>query len=44
MMEDHSMNFGRDLKEIKSIFEELCSYGEVGNIKTLKSIKIKKLF
>ena len=38
------MNFGRDLKDIKRVFEELCSYGQVGNTKTLKSIKIKRLY
>ena len=44
IMEDETMNFGRDLKDVKKTFEQLCSYGEVGNTKTLKSIKIKKLF
>ena len=32
------------MKELKNIFERLCSQGEVANIKTLKSIKLKKYF
>lgn len=33
-----------EFKQVKKIFEDLCSYGEVGNNKTLKSMKIKKLY
>ena len=34
----------KDLREIKKKFEDMCSYGEVANSKTLKSFKIKKLY
>ena len=30
--------------KLKDIFSRLCSHGEVGNTKTLKSIKIKRFF
>ncbi len=35
---------GFDVKQLKYTFERLCTQGEVANIKTLKSIKIKKYF
>ena len=35
---------GRDIVSMKKKFEDLCSYGEVANCRTLKSFKIKKLY
>lgn len=43
-IQQESVSFSKDSREIKLAFEELCSYGEVANTKTLKSFKIKKLF
>lgn len=44
VIEQESISFSKDSREIKQAFEDLCSYGEVANTKTLKSFKIKKLF
>jgi hypothetical protein len=37
-------NEPHEFKQVKKIFEDMCAYGEVGNNKTLKSMKLKKLY